>query len=125
MLVKVASLNIPMCVSVEFGTCADGVYSLQSWINGEDLEAILPLLPETEQYVLGMKSGEILRKMHAIPAPETQEKWALRFNRKIVANLVDRIEVGLDYQIHIDLNINIEHYNIQFDFCTFGKEKTA
>jgi len=82
MLEQVAALSIPMCKPVEFGTCPNGVYSLQSWIDGEDLETILPLLPETEQYVLGLKSGEIIRKMHSIPAPDTQEEWAARFNRK-------------------------------------------
>ena len=29
---KVAALNIPMCKPVEFGTCEDGVYSIQSGI---------------------------------------------------------------------------------------------
>ena len=49
----------------------------------------------------------------------------LAAKKMIVANLIDRIEVGLDYQIHIDLNIDIEHYNIQFDFCNFGQEISA
>jgi len=82
MLERVAALNIPMCVPVEFGICDDGVYSLQSWIDGEDLETVLPLLSESEQYVLGIKSGEIVKKMHTIPAPETQEEWETRFNHK-------------------------------------------
>jgi len=82
MLQQVAALDVPMCIPVDFGTCEDGVYSLQSWIYGEDLEDILPVLSETVQYGLGIKSGEILRKIHAIPAPETQEDWATRFNRK-------------------------------------------
>ena len=62
-----------------------GVYSIQSWVDGEDLETMLPMLPmlsETEQYVLGLTSGEIARKMHSIPALETQEEWESRFNRK-------------------------------------------
>ena len=97
MLERVAALGIPMCAPVEFGTCADGVYSLQSWIDGEDLEAILPLLPETEQYVLGLKSGGILRKMHAIPAPDTQEEWASRFNRKTNIKIQKYRECGLRF----------------------------
>ena len=44
MLKRVVALDIPMCVPVEFGTCDDEVYSLQSWIDGEDLETVLPLL---------------------------------------------------------------------------------
>ena len=82
MLKQVAELDIPMCVPVDFGTCGDGVYLLQTWIDGEDLENVLPALSDTQQYVLGFESGQILRKMHSIPAPKTQEGWAIRFNRK-------------------------------------------
>ena len=98
MLEQVAALGIPMCLPIEFGTCADGVYSLQSWIDGEDLEAILPSLPETEQYVLGLKSGEIVRKMHTIPAPDTQEEWEMRFNRKTDYKIQKYHECGLRFE---------------------------
>ena len=36
MMKRVASLGVPMCQPIEFGTCEDGVYSIQSWIDGED-----------------------------------------------------------------------------------------
>ena len=98
MLERVAALDIPMCVPVEFGTCDNGVYSLQRWIDGEDLEAVLPLLSETEQYVLGFKSGEIARKMHTIPAPKTQEDWASRFNRKTDMKIQKYHECGLRFE---------------------------
>jgi DNA invertase Pin-like site-specific DNA recombinase len=49
----------------------------------------------------------------------------LTAKKMIVANLIDRIEVGTDYQIHIDLNIDLEHFGIQLDCCTYGQEKTA
>ena len=73
MLEQVAALDIPICLPIEFVTCDDGVYLIQSWIDGEDLEVVLPLLSETEQYVLGLKSSEILKKMHSIPAPDSQK----------------------------------------------------
>ena len=95
MLWRVAALNVPMCLPVEFGTCAAGVYSLQSWIDGEDLEVILPSLSETEQYVIGLQSGEILRRIHTIPAPTTQEEWASRFNRKINNRMKKYLECGM------------------------------
>ena len=97
MLEQVAALGIPMCLPVKFGTCTDGVYSLQSWIDGEDLETVLSLLPETEQYVLGLKSGEIIRKMHSIPAPDSQEEWAARFNRKTDTKIQKYHECGLRF----------------------------
>jgi len=91
---QVAALDVQMCVPVEFGTCNDGVYSLQSWICGEDLEVVLPMLSETEQYVLGLVSGEILRLMHSVPAPQTQEDWETRFNRKTDTIIEKYIECG-------------------------------
>jgi aminoglycoside phosphotransferase (APT) family kinase protein len=96
-LERVAALDIPMCMPVEFGTCEDGVYALHSWIDGEDAETALPFLPETEQYVLGLKSGEILCKIHSIPAPESQEDWALRFNRKTNIKIQKYRECGLRF----------------------------
>ncbi|MEG2597095.1 MAG: phosphotransferase [Oscillospiraceae bacterium] len=82
MLLKVEALHVPMCNPIEFGTCAEGVYLLQSWIDGKDAEEVVPLLSEAEQYSLGVKSGEILRKIHSIPAPDIQKDWSDRFNTK-------------------------------------------
>lgn len=97
MIERVSALDIPMCSPVEFGVCSDGVYALHTWIDGEDLEAVLPLLSETEQYVLGLKSGVILKNMHGIPAPDTQEEWAVRFNRKTNHKIKTYRECGIRF----------------------------
>ncbi|MDR0905428.1 MAG: phosphotransferase, partial [Oscillospiraceae bacterium] len=80
-----AELDVPASRPVDFGVCDDGksVYQLLTWIDGEDAAEVLPTLNEAEQYALGIKSGEILRKIHSIPAPVTIEPWATRFQRKI------------------------------------------
>jgi hypothetical protein len=49
----------------------------------------------------------------------------LAAKKMIVANLINRVEVGTDYDIHIDFNIDLEHFNIQLDFATFGQKETA
>jgi len=49
----------------------------------------------------------------------------LTAKKMIVANLINRIDVGTDYYINIDLNIDLAHFGIQLDFCTYGQEKTA
>ena len=94
---QAASLDIPMSVPLEFGICDEGVYSLHSWIDGEDSETVLPLLSETEQYALGFKSGETAKIMHTIPAPETQEEWASRFNRKTDIKIQKYRECGVRF----------------------------
>lgn len=78
-----AALGIPMCEPVDFGRCSQGVYTLQTWIDGQDAEAVVPGLPPERQYALGREAGAILKKLHTIPAPPDQPDWESRFNRKM------------------------------------------
>ncbi len=97
MLQEVSKLDIPMCKAIEFGICDEGVFTLHTWIDGEDAEDIVPMLAKKEQYILGIKSGEILRKIHSIPAPDKQEDWYTRFNRKTDMKVQKYIECGLHF----------------------------
>ena len=45
--------------------------------------------------------------------------------KMIVANMIDRIEVGESFKLHIDFNIDLSHFNIQLDELTSGQNKTA
>ncbi|MGI5899013.1 MAG: aminoglycoside phosphotransferase family protein [Christensenellales bacterium] len=83
MLQKVAALDIPMCRPVDFGLCEGGVYMSHTWIDGVDANEIIPGLDRGGQYAYGLDAGRILRKIHGIPAPENQEDWQRRFNRKM------------------------------------------
>ena len=80
---EVAALGISMCLPIEFGTCEEGVYSIQSWINGEDAEGAIMAMEETQQYRYGLDAGQILAKIHTIPAPINVPDWESRFNAKI------------------------------------------
>ncbi len=80
---KCAELGIPMCKPLEIGECEEGVYIIQTWINGADAEDVIPQLTPSEQYVLGVEAGKILKKIHTISAPEDQPDWELRFNQKM------------------------------------------
>lgn len=97
---QVTALGVPMSRPLNFGICNGGenVYSLFTWCDGEDAGVVLPLLTETEQYELGIKSGKILRLIHSIPAPIEQEKWDVFFNRKTS----DKIEKYKSCGIKID-----------------------
>lgn len=87
MMQRAAALGIPMCRPVEFGLSDEGVFSIQSWIDGEGAKDLIPQLPSQAQYDYGCEAGRILRRIHTIPAPPTQEDWARRFNRKIDAKI--------------------------------------
>ncbi len=88
-LQRLEPLGLPVSKPIAFGVCGEGttVYSLLSWIPGEDVRAIIGGLPESEDYRLGYQAGEILRVMHGLAAPMQTEPWAKRFNRKIDRNI--------------------------------------
>ena len=83
MMKRIAALGVPMCRPVEFGVLGDGVYSVQTWIDGDDAEEVILDYSSDRQYAFGLEAGRILRKIHAIPAPETLEDWEKRFGRKM------------------------------------------
>ena len=98
MMKQVATLDVPMCLPLEFGVCEEGVFSLQSWIDGVDAEDFIPDLSDTEQYKYGLEAGKILRKIHSLPAQKTQEDWEVRFNRKIDLKIKKYGECPLKYK---------------------------
>ena len=95
---RVAALGVPMCEALEFGTCDEGVYSVQTWIEGRDAEELLPELSEEAQYRYGYESGKILQKIHSIPAPEGIEDWEVYFNRKADRKIEMYEECPLKYE---------------------------
>ena len=78
-----AKLGIPMCLPLEWGICDEGVYFLQTWVDGQDAEAVLPTLSQDAQYAYGLDAGRILKQLHSLPAPADAKNWAERFGRKI------------------------------------------
>lgn len=87
MMQRLAALGVPMCQPVEFGICNEGVYSLQSWIDGKDAEENLPHLSHKEQYDYGLEAGRVLKQIHSLPISSMHEDWESRFNRKIDRNI--------------------------------------
>ena len=69
MLSLFSSLCFPSSYLIEKGITEDGkdFYMLLEWVEGEDMEKILPLLDEEEQYNLGSEAGHILSMIHSLP----------------------------------------------------------
>lgn len=63
---KVGKLNLPIQKYIEYGVCRNEnyIYSIYSWIRGEDLEDKILTYPEDEQYSIGLMAGSILRTLH-------------------------------------------------------------
>ena len=98
MMRQVSALGVPMCQPIEFGVCDEGVFSLQSWIDGDDAEEVIPALSDTEQYVYGLEAGRILKKIHSMPAPAMKEDWEARFNRKMDYKIQKYNECPIKYE---------------------------
>ena len=79
----VSNLGVKMCNPIEFGTCDEGVYSIQSWIDGNDAESEANNFSDSEQYSYGFEAGRVLQKIHSVSAPSDMEDWEEFFNRKI------------------------------------------
>lgn len=81
LLQKVSNIDLPMPMPVDFGYCEDesGIYTLLTWVDGEDAESVLPKLSYKEQYRLGVEAGKILRKLHDNSLTDFRESWQHRY----------------------------------------------
>lgn len=83
-----ASLPVPSCIA--FGTYDSGtkVYTLLSWVDGEETEKVLPRVSGTEQYAYGVQAGQILRKIHeSVPIKVSPKNWYDRYFEVIGSRL--------------------------------------
>ncbi|MDD4780845.1 MAG: phosphotransferase [Tissierellia bacterium] len=95
---QVAALGVSMCKPLEYGKCDEGVYTVQTWVDGQDAEDIIPYLTSSEQYTYGLEAGRILKVIHSIPAPENQPDWEPRFNTKMSRNIKMYNECSIKFE---------------------------
>ncbi|MEG0354307.1 MAG: phosphotransferase [Lachnospiraceae bacterium] len=83
---KFSTCNTPMSMPISFGKCNDGrnTYMLLSWVEGKDLEEILPTLSEEQQYLLGREAGGILKKFHSIRVEDTDMPKETKIPKKLL-----------------------------------------
>ena len=108
---SVAALGIPMSRPVEFGMCEEGVYSLQSWIDGTDLAEALKFMDAETRYEYGLESGRILRKIQEVPVPpeENEELWEAYYNRKINRRISAAVECPVKFRGQEDMIAYVEN----------------
>lgn len=75
---NIAKLPVPECISFE--KKSDGIYQLLSWVDGKELDKILPTLDKRQQYEVGIKAGKILARIHEVAKVDEQNKdWYERY----------------------------------------------
>ncbi len=95
---EVAALGVSICKPVEFGNCDEGIYIIQTWIEGKDAEEIIPFLADSEQYAYGLEAGKILKIIHTLPAPDNLPDWETRFNAKIDGKIKMYHECSIQFE---------------------------
>ena len=83
--------GVPVSEPYGFGEYEGKIYQLTEWLNGPDLETLD--LSGEEGYLLGRKAAELLKKLHAIPAPADAAPWSERFGRKILVRAEEAAEL--------------------------------
>jgi len=96
-LQKIDVMGLPICRPEAFGRSPEGVYTMLSWIDGKDAEVVVPELPAEEQYALGVKAGQILKRIHTIPANPGHDIFEVRFSRKVDRKINDYREGSVKY----------------------------
>lgn len=82
---KLENMDILMSRPIDFGVCNQGrsVYSLFTWVEGEDARDAIPRLSSQDQYLLGIEAGKALRSIHEIVGGSSHASWAEYYNSKI------------------------------------------
>lgn len=96
---KYSKLGLPMSLPIDFGICNNGknVYMLLTWVEGRDLEEILPDLTEKEQYQLGREAGKILRKIHSLEVDaDDMPKDTKKTKKLLQLSLYEESQVRID-----------------------------
>ena len=95
---QVEKTGIPMCRPICMDVTENHVYTVHSWVDGEDAESVIPSLPKKMQYNYGYQAGQYLQKIHTIPAPEWVPEWEGRFNAKIDRKIQMYTDCPLKYE---------------------------
>ena len=75
--------GLPVQKPIDYGEADSYYYLLLEWIEGDEAAEKLPLLPEAEQYRLGIEAGKNLWKIHQMNLEQPGETWESKASRKI------------------------------------------
>lgn len=78
-LQRLSEKDFPVPKPVSFGVDRECVFTLLSWVEGEEAEKVLPKLSFTEQYRFGVEAGKILKGIHNEFPVASNENWQKRY----------------------------------------------
>ncbi|MBR5501505.1 MAG: phosphotransferase [Oscillospiraceae bacterium] len=97
---KLYQAGLPVPMPVASGPCEGGksIYLLLQWMEGTEAERTVPLLPPSEQYAFGVRSGEILRGIHRCTEMPHAENWRRRYFAVLEPRLAAYRERGVPFE---------------------------
>lgn len=109
LLKKYAELQLPISLPVCLKELQyqDSIASVLSYVEGSDLEEILPSLSEEEQYRLGREAGMILHKIHSIALDDENQ---VEFKKKLIDKKTRQLQKYLDSTLRQSDDENILKY---------------
>ena len=113
-LLSLQNLDIIYSRPVLFGKISEfgKVYMILTWINGENVEIMMPKLSKMQQYECGFKAGQILHKIHSISGKGFAKEW----KNKQLSKLKERLRFyknDKSYIIkHLDNMLNFIYNNM-------------
>ena len=93
-----AALPVPTCIAFEQSDEDAAIYTLLSWVEGEEAEKVLPKASAGEQYAYGVQAGSILRKIHEnSPKVNSSKNWHDRYWEVIKPRLEAFLKEGISF----------------------------
>ena len=83
---------------LQLSSHGEEVAFLQEWIEGEDVQDLLPDLTDSQAYLYGREAGQLLKLIHSLPAPALLPSWNQRFNAKMDRKIKDYLACPLHYE---------------------------
>ena len=117
LLKKIELLGLNCSRPIEFGADVNGtVYTLLSYLEGEDGKTAVATLTDEEAQRLGVEAGNCLRKLHSIDIPPQGSTWWDRYLEKMPRKIaaLNACEYKLPMQSVI-LDYYEKHYEIMKD----------
>ncbi|MBR4657240.1 MAG: phosphotransferase [Oscillospiraceae bacterium] len=83
---------------LECGPCAEGFYTLETWIEGEEARTAISRRSDSQLYEDGLLAGSILKQLHSLPAPADLPDWGTRYNEKADRRIAEYLACPLKYE---------------------------
>lgn len=99
-LKKLGEVGLPVPKFIELTKSDDDkVFTLLSWIPGEEAEKLIPDMSREEQYELGEQAGRILRSIHdAAPVTDDSKSWYERYFEVITPRIDSYKTEGVPFE---------------------------